>query len=210
LHPMNNRPRPTGTPPPGSAMRPNLKNDLIHTNSVKVLSPALAAKFRLFEPGQVLLSMRSLNTVAILDRPTRRVAWAAQGVWRMQHDAEFLDNGHLLVYDNFGSQRQTRVLEYDPLTQAIPWAYSKEDSIFFNSFFRGMKQRLPNGNTFIVDPDNRRLFEVTRDKELVWENFCPLPLAAAGQRTRNHPVNCARRYGANELTFLKGVAHARP
>src|SRR5262249_4091366 len=117
LHPMFNRARLKGKPPPDSAMPPNLKKDLTHTNSVKVLSRTLAAKFPQFKPGQVLLSLRSLNTVAILDRPTRRVAWATQGIWRMQHDAEFLDNGHLLVYDNFGSMRQTRILEYDPLTQ---------------------------------------------------------------------------------------------
>jgi len=210
LRPMFNRARLTGTPPPDTAMQPNLKKDLLHTNSVKVLSRTLAAKFPQFKPGQVLLSLRSLNTVAILDRPTRRVAWAAQGIWRMQHDAEFLDNGHLLLYDNFGSMRQTRILEYDPLTQAIPWAYSNEDSMFFNSLLRGMKQRLPNGNTFIVDPDNRRLFEVTRDKDLVWECFCPLPSVPQAQIPGSYPLTGARRYSADELTFLKGVARARP
>ena len=96
------------------------------------------------------------------------------------------------------------------MTQAIPWAYSNEDSTPFVASFRGMKQRLPNGNTLIVDPDHRRLFEVTPAKELVWESYCPLPLAPSGQRFRGHAVNSARRYGPNELTFLQGVARARP
>jgi hypothetical protein len=197
-------------PPPGSPRRPNSQNDFLHTNSVKVLSRALAAKFPLFKAGQVLLSVRNLHTVAILDRHTRSVAWAAQGLWRLQHDAEFLDNGHLLLFDNFGSRAETRILEYDPSTQAIPWAYTNEDSAPFRAFGRGIKQRLPNGNTFIVDPDNRRLFEVTRDKELVWETFCPSSPGPPGQRPRGHPLTGARRYGADELTFLKGVARARP
>jgi hypothetical protein len=184
--------------------------DVLHTNSVRVLGRALAAKFPQFRAGQVLLSMRNIDALAVLDLPTRRVVWAARGVWQVQHDAEFLDNGRLLVYDNFGSPKQTRVLEYDPVTQAIPWAYTNENSTPFSAYTRGMKQRFPNGNTLIVDPNNRRLFEVTREKELVWENFCPLPPAPPNQAPKAHAITSARRYGADELTFLKGVARARP
>jgi hypothetical protein len=203
---------PPGLPiaPPGSPRRPRPQNDFLHTNGVKVLRRALAAKFPLFKPGQVLLSVRNLHTVAILDRHTRSVVWAAQGMWRLQHDAEFLDNGHLLLFDNFGSRAQTRILEYDPPTQAIPWAYSNEDSAPFSAFARGMNQRLANGNTFIVDPENCRLFEVTRDKELVWESFCPPPPHQPNPPPGGRAVTGARRYGADELTFLKGVARARP
>jgi hypothetical protein len=31
-----------------------------------------------------------------------------------------------------------------------------------------------------------------------------------GQSPKSHPVNSARRYNADALTFLKGVVHARP
>jgi hypothetical protein len=213
--PFGNGPRITpatdsSTPPGATGPNADPKNDVFHTNNVKVLSRALAAKFPLFKAGQVLLSLRSLDALAVLDRRTHSVAWAAQGIWRAQHDAEFLDNGHLLLYDNSGSMKGTRILEYDPLTQAIPWAYTNEDSTSFSAVFRGMKQRLPNGNTFIVDPGNRRLFEVTPDKELVWENFCPLAPVPQSQRPRGHAVTGARRYSADELTFLKGAARPRP
>jgi hypothetical protein len=200
------RPHPFAGYPKG----PIAKGDLLHTNSVKVLSQTLAAKFPLFQAGQVLLSLRNRHTLAVLDRPTRRVIWASQGLWRRQHDAEFLDNGHLLLYDNTGLLRQTRILEYDPLTQAVPWAYTNEDSTPFSAFWCGMKQRLPNGNTLIVDPGDRRLFEVTQDKKLVWENYCPLSPTPPGQLPRSHGVRCARRYSADELTFLKDVARPRP
>jgi hypothetical protein len=188
------------------------KNDVLHANSVRVLKRAQAAKFPLFKAGQLLLSLRNLNTIAVLDQPTRSVVWAARGIWQAQHDAEFLDNGHLLLYDNYGNHEHTRVVEYDPQTQAIPWAYSGENSTPFTAVFRGIKQRLPNGNTLIVDPDARRLLEVTHEKALVWETFCPLfhINAVPGQRIRNHAVTSARRYGADELTFLKGAARARP
>jgi hypothetical protein len=121
-----------------------------------------------------------------------------------------LDNGHLLLYDNHGWSKGCRVIEYDPVTQAIPWVYSDADASPFFASFRGMKQRLPNGNTLIVDPDNRRLFEVTRSKELVWEIFCPVPAASPNQQARTRAITSGRRYRAEELTFLKGVARVRP
>jgi hypothetical protein len=189
---------------------PTSKGDLIHANSVKVLTPAHARQFPLFQAGQVLISLRSFHCLAVLDVRKRSVVWAALGPWRIQHDAEFLDNGHLLLFDNHGWSKGCRVIEYDPVTQAIPWVYSDADASPFYASFRGMKHRLPNGNTLIVDPDKRRLFEVTRGKELVWENFCPLPPVPANQQAGSRAITGARRYSADELTFLKGVARARP
>jgi hypothetical protein len=179
--------------PDDSPLRIGSNGDLFHTNSVKVLSLARGGKFPLFHPGQVLISLRSLHTIAVLDVGKRSVVWAAQGPWKIQHDAEFLDNGHLLLFDNHGWTSGCRVLEYDPVTQAIPWVYSAADASPFHAIFRGMKQRLPNGNTLIVDPDHGRLFEVTPAKEMVWEHY--------GQR----PITGARRYAATDVTFLRGV-----
>lgn len=185
------------------------ERDLLHTNSVKVLSSALASKFPLFRAGQVLLSLRNIDTIAVLDIPTRRIVWAAQGIWQLQHDAEFLDNGNLLVYDNSGSVGGTRLLEYDPRLQAIPWIYGSENVGRFKARYRGVKQRLPNGNTLFVDPDHRRLFEVTLDKEIVWETAVPLSDTRTAL-TKAHAINFARRYSSDELIFLKGLARARP
>jgi hypothetical protein len=199
------------SPPPGfTRQKLDHKSEFLHTNSVKVLKGAQAAKFPLFQTGQVLLSLRNLNTIAVLDRHTRSVVWAARGVWKAQHDAEFLENGHLLLYDNYGNQKYTRVVEFDPRTQALPWAYNGENSNSWVAFYRGMKQRLPNDNTLIVDPDARRLLEVTHEKEVVWEKFCPLPTTSPGERPQRHAVTSARRYRADELTFLNGKARARP
>jgi hypothetical protein len=183
--------RATLNPTMDSPLQPGSRGDPFHTNSVKILTPALAPKFPLFQAGQVLLSLRSLHTIAVLDLDKRSVIWAARGPWRIQHDAEFLDNGHLLIFDNHGWMKGCRIVEYDPTTQAIPWVYSDADASPFHAGFRGMKQHLPNGNTLIVDPDNGRLFEVTLSKELVWEHH--------GRPS----ITGARRYAAGELTFLQ-------
>jgi hypothetical protein len=206
LAPNSQSPGDEFSPPPitiaaqGSSSDPFSKGDYIHANSVRVLSRALASKFPLFKAGQVLISLRNLDLVAVVDTDARSVVWAARGIWRLQHDPEFLKNGHLLLYDNSGSSKGCRILEYDPVTQAIPWAY--ENATPFRAEYRGMKQRLPNGNTLILDPDHLRIFEVTLDKELVWESFCPHAGPAA--------LNSARRYGPGELAFLKEGTRPRP
>src|SRR5579875_3094338 len=187
------------------------RKDLLHANSVRVLPRALASKFPLFKPGQVLISLRNLDALVVVDRHSRSVVWASNGIWLAQHDAEFLENGHLLLYDNLGSLGTgTRVLEYDPLTQAIPWFYVNDHAAPFRALIRGMKQRLPNGNTLIVDPDHQRLLEVTLEREVVWECYCPSFPVLQGQPRRARIITSARRYRADELTFLKGVARARP
>jgi hypothetical protein len=200
---------PGGDPAPSRSQRRAFRRDLLHTNSAKILSRALAPKFPAFQSGQVLLSLRNLDALVVLDLPTRRVVWAAQGIWQTQHDADFLDNGHLLLYDNGGSPRGARILEYDPLTQAIPWLYAGEKKRRFQARFRGATQRLPNGNTLIVDPDDCWLFEVTPDKELVWESVLS-PAVSQSVSSSVQAINHARRYRADELTFLKGVARPRP
>jgi hypothetical protein len=172
--------------------------DVLHANFVEVLRPSLAPHFPLFRAGQVLVSVRELDTLAVIDTERGSVAWATRGPWRGQHDPHFLDNGRLLVFDNDGSARGSRVLEYDPLTQACPWSYSGEGGLPFITEIQGRCQRLPNGNTLVVDSKAGVLLEVTPDKELVWSCSC---------KAR---VPWARRYGADELTFLEGGTRARP
>jgi hypothetical protein len=185
--------------------------DLLHTNSVRVVRRSQASQFPCFKPGEVLISLRSLDALAVVDTETGHVVWAATGVWRSQHDAELLDNGHILVYDNLGSAAGTRVLEYDPVTQAIPWFYANDHATPFNATMRGMKQRLPNGNTIIVDPEGGRAFEVTRDKELVWECYFVVSAVAADLPSVSRTfVLTARRYAHAELRFLEEGVRARP
>jgi hypothetical protein len=208
-------PRPVGPsiPPPrmGGPVRVGTpKGDILHTNSVRVLNPGLAAKFPLFAPGQVLISMRSLDTLGVLDLAKRKIVWSAQGLWKAQHSPEFLDNGRLLVYDNYGSSKGTRVLEFDPNTGAIPWCYANENSVPFTAVTRGMASRLPNGNTLIVDSDGLRVFEVTLQKELVWEFGCQDPERTDPKERSQPSLTCARRYPAEQLTFLKEEVRVRP
>ncbi len=101
------------------------------------------------------------------------------------------DNGGWAGYDvpNPGSptgryaalRDYSRVLEIDPTNYQILWQYTPKEAghtipldaqRFYSGFISGM-QRLPNGNTMIIEGSNGRVFEVTAEHELVWEFICP-------------------------------------
>jgi hypothetical protein len=184
-----------GLPP---FMQDRQRLDVLHMNAVKVLNPAQAPKFPLFKAGQLLISPRHLDAVAMLDPDTEKVVWAARGPWRAQHDPSFLDDGHLLIFDNLGSAGGSRVLEYDPLTQSFPWSYPGDNGTPFLSNIRGMAQRLPNGNTLIVNSVGGEAFEVTPDREVVWSCNCYMEMKRA------------RRYTPDQVPFLKGDVRGSP
>ena len=109
-----------------------------------------------------------------------------------QHDAHIIPAGlpgagNLLVFDNEGEAGYplfplpvtggSRVLEIDPVKKEIVWQYTGADSGLpgwsFHSTHISNARRLPNGNTFIDEGQKGRLFQVTRDGEIVWEYVNP-------------------------------------
>jgi hypothetical protein len=157
------------------------KWDLLHTNSVMKLPSAMADKFPMFKPGQILISMREISVIAVLDPDSGKIIWAARGPWLFQHDAKFLANGTILLMDNLGCFANlkfcSRVMEYNPATTGITWSYptrfGKNDPQFLNMVL-GHVQRLPNGNTFLSQPYDGSLLEITPSGERVWQYTLPL------------------------------------
>jgi hypothetical protein len=197
LGPSNKPPTSEGANLP-NALDSFRARDPLHANSVKVLSRRLAPRFPPLKAGHALLTLRNLDLLVAVDPEKEAVVWAGHGPWLGEHDAQFLDNGRLLIFDNLGSSRSSRVLEYDPRTQAIPWSYPGDDNPAFLTIDRGMSQRLPNGNTLIVHSQGGEMLEVTAEREIVWT-------CSAGRY-----IASARRYAPGQLSFLKGDARARP
>lgn len=93
----------------------------------------------------------------------------------------------------------TRVLEYDPVTLDLVWEYKQPNPTadydgdgdikgnerkFFSSFISGA-QRLENGNTLICEGACGRIFEVTTERDIVWEYVSPYTGAANAIFTQN-------------------------
>jgi hypothetical protein len=107
--------------------------------------------------------------------------------------------GNILVYDNggwagYGSPNPgaptgidnalrdySRVLEFDPVNLEIVWQYTPREAglviplnaYMFYSGYVSAAQRLPNRNTLITEGAGGRVFEVTREHEIVWEFINP-------------------------------------
>ena len=147
--------------------------DLFHTNSIQLLDGKAAPTSLKLRAGNVLTSIHQLNTVAVVDMDLEKVVWAMTGMWMFQHYPRFLDTGSLLVFDNFADEESSKVVEVDPSSQEVLWVYAgSEDTPFFTGNC-GSCQRLPNGNTLIVESTEGRVFETAPDKTIVWEYVNP-------------------------------------
>lgn len=108
--------------------------------------------------------------------------------------------GNILVFDNGGwagyglpsrtskdgtkadKRDYSRILEINPVTLELVWQFTGSEwggmsAISANTKFYSQlissAQRLPNGNTLITEGCFCRIFELTKDKELVWEYYAP-------------------------------------
>jgi len=147
--------------------------DILHTNTIELLNGRLGSRLPAFREGNVLLSIRSLDVVAVLDLEAVEIVWAMTGMWNAQHQPTVLANGNVLIFDNLAGDHRSRVVEFDPLTQEVAWVYPEQDQGILWSRTCGSNQRLPNGNTLITESDSGRAVEVTQDGRIVWEYVNP-------------------------------------
>jgi outer membrane protein assembly factor BamB len=64
-------------------------------------------------------------------------------------------------------------VEVDPRTDEVVWEFRAPEPEAFYTMARGASQRLPNGNTILVDSDHGHAFEVTAAGKVVWEYYQP-------------------------------------
>lgn len=124
--------------------------------------------------GDWLMSFRLTDTVGIVDRDSGDFKWKwGPDILSHQHHATWLDNGHILIFDNGCHRRRTpafsSLVEVDPATKEIVWSYKHPTILAFFSFMVSGVERLPGGNSFVTEGATGRLFEVTPSGEVVWE-----------------------------------------
>jgi len=148
------------------------RKDIFHTNSIRILDGSIADRVPEFKKGNILLSMRTVSALAVLDIDQEKIVWAVKGDFETQHDPKILPNGNMLLFNNSESEYSS-VLEIDPATMKTVWSYQGGPEQPFKTKFCGLSDRLPNGNTLIVESEPGRAFEVTSDGETVWEFHTP-------------------------------------
>ena len=127
--------------------------------------------------GNFLLSWRDLDLIALLDRASKKLVWEIEERrWGGQHDPRRLENGNITIFANGSEQvgpEFSRILELNPETEETVWEYKGSPvDTFFSPRVSGA-HRLPNGNTFICEGRQGRLFEVEPGGDIVWEFISP-------------------------------------
>ena len=180
-------------PLPAGAAGPAKRFDWAHMNGASPIPESAGHADPRFKPGNFIVSYRYLNTLAVVDRDTKKIVWRSVNLTIGQHNPHFIPGGvpgtgHVLVFDNglvdadtnprhVSSRPNSRVLEINPVDMSIAWEYNAEKSnrplwTFFSHYISGA-QRQPNGNTLICEGANGRIFEVTPPGEIVWEYVNP-------------------------------------
>lgn len=204
--------------------------DWTHWNSVRYNA----------KTDQYAVNSRDFGEIYIIDRKTKKIVWrygnpATHGMGKApsgyhddgdqvlfgSHDVEWLPNGNISIFNN-GTHRpsanRSSVMEINPATNQVVWQYETKDHNSFYSDFQSAAQKLPNGNWFITSTNNGHLFEVTPDKQVVWEYNNPISTddqAYCVKRDDNPEtqVHRAYRYGKDFPAFagkdLKPPGQAR-
>jgi len=161
----------------------------------------------------VMISLRRCDTVIIVDMETKKVVWEwGKGEISHQHDPQLLDNGNILLLDNgylrpsshYAEEKTfSRIVEVNPSINKIVWEYDGSvpgsmGGLPFFTPFGGFIQRLPTGNTLIAETNMGRIFEVTPEKEIVWEHY-------TGKDT-----DTMFRFTSEESNFPEKLPPARP
>jgi hypothetical protein len=148
--------------------------DVLHANDVETLSQDDAPAFPLFQAGDALVSLRNLNLLLVFDPDSGVVKWSQTGPWLRQHDADFLPDGRIMVFDNRNDAAGGRLLggsrlvAIDPVTREVETIYKGTSEEPFFSAEHGKADRLDNGNFLITETDAGRVFEVNPEGMIAW------------------------------------------
>ena len=165
-----------------------------------------ANSLRALPDGKWLISLRRIDTVAIVDPMTGEFTWKwGRDHISHQHDARMLSNGNVLIFNNntHGARgpAYSAVVEVNPDTNEIEWEYRGSPLDSFYASYIGGAERLPNENTLICEGPSGRVFEVTKTKQIVWEYINPFffPNSRTGDDTNS--MFRAHKYGFDYPAF---------
>jgi hypothetical protein len=191
-------------------------DDPLHLNDVELVSADFARHNDFAKEGDILVSMRTIDAVALVDKDSHQVKYAMSGNVLRQHDPDALDNGNILVFDNRTAKGQhnearyltepqafgySRLVEIDPQSLEVVWSFEGTEEAPLYTSIQGAQEQLDNGNVLVVESEGGRVFEVDREsREIVWQFRNRIGNTEAG--TLLGRVTGAARHRASDLPFL--------
>lgn len=194
----------------------NQSSDPIHLNDVELVTSELAQRLPQTRTGDLLVSLRGPDALAIIGRDSKAVVWSMVGPFLRQHDPDIFGDGTLLVFDNRTEIKQrtpvrwleeppvwgfSRLIRLDPVTQQVLWSFEGSRRFPFYSSIQGKEQILANGNILVADPEGGRAFEISpaHGNRVVWEYLNALEGKGEGILGR---VTEAKRFDFDGSLFL--------
>ncbi|MEM7508661.1 MAG: arylsulfotransferase family protein [Pseudomonadota bacterium] len=151
--------------------------DITHLNDVDFFPADMEPGY--FKPGDMIVSMRNINTVVVVDPETMELKHRATGMFLRQHDPDFTSGNSYVVFDNRNMEtgeepQRSRVLEMTVTDQGDLASYrelyrGEGDAAYFTNVM-GSQQILPNGNALVISSFEGRVLELTPAGDLVWEH----------------------------------------
>jgi phage tail protein X len=150
--------------------------DPTHVNDIEIVTSALAQKIEGVKKGDLLISIRQMNMLAILDRSTGQIKWHHVGPWIHQHDPDISAQGIIEVFNNnlpIKAERyhssSSNIIGFDPFTKDAQIIYPLNNEKVFYTDIMGTHQLLANGNRLITESRAGRVFEIDQQGNIVWE-----------------------------------------
>ncbi len=151
--------------------------DPLHLNDVRLLPADRVADYPGLAAGDLLVSLRNVNAVAVLDPHTAQVKAFTFGKTSQQHSPRFVGDNRVLVFDNKGGARDSggsRVISIDLGTQDAQTVFPGEStpkSVAFFSESAGHIDVHEDGTRALVSASRQgRVLEVDlRTGDVLWE-----------------------------------------
>lgn len=150
-------------------------DDILHLNDVEPFSAQMESG--LFEPGDVMVSLRNINTVFVFNTESEEIKFISIGKFVRQHDPDFIDGNTISVFDNNNNnavtveEHKSRIAIVSATDNTVETYFEGTPEQPFFTNVMGKHQWLPNGNLLITESKSGRGFEVDRQGKIVWEYY---------------------------------------
>lgn len=174
---------------------PSVKGDTLHINDVEIFPNTMEEGF--FKTGDIMVSLRNINTILIIEPNTWRIKHAISHTMLRQHDPDFLDGSHIAVFDNNNrfkgddKNAYSRILRIQVPSNAIEVVFQGNREMPFYTATLGKQQWLDNGNILFTDNERGHVLEITAEGETVWQfaNLIKPNKTAAVQEAQRLPLS---------------------
>ena len=177
-------------------------DDAMHGNDIDPLPARLADAFPQFEPGDLLISYRTINLVFVLSPATLQIKWWRIGPWDRQHDPDWNPGGYFSVFSNNERKHQLKMTDFSDIVAIDPDTLKTRTLVAgskynFYSAINGKHEITEAGTILVTSSIQGRFFEVDNTGKLVFE-FLNL---YDREKNKNLTVSDARYLGPGFFNF---------